>query len=124
VIPKVPLIELEREPQGRLRWLAEDEEVRLLAACKASGDPDLVNTVAVAMGSGLRQGEQFDLTWDRVDLSRGKILLEVTKSGKRREVPMRQKVYDILAAKTERTGRVWPKGFNRTRGSAPSSRPS
>ena len=113
VIPKVPLIELEREPQGRLRWLAEDEEVRLLAACKASGDPDLLDTVTVAMESGLRQGELFDLTWDRVDLSRGKILLEVTKSGKRREVPMRQKVYDILAAKTERTGRVWPKGFNR-----------
>ena len=34
---------------------------------------------------------------DRIDLSRGVIRLETTKSGKRREVPMRQLVYDILA---------------------------
>jgi hypothetical protein len=35
--------------------------------------------------------------WDRVDLSRGVIRLELTKSGKRREVSMRQVVYDVLA---------------------------
>jgi len=38
VISKVPLIELEREPEGRVRWLEPDEEVRLLNACKASSD--------------------------------------------------------------------------------------
>lgn len=48
------------------------------------------------------------LTWDRVDLSRGIIRLELTKSGKRREVPMRQAVYDVLASLPEpRQGRVW-----------------
>lgn len=43
---------------------------------------------------------------------RGVLHLEVTKSGKRREVPMRQAVYDILAAIPEkhRVGRVWPAG--------------
>src|SRR5262249_37315789 len=33
---------------------------------------------------------------DRVDLSRGVLRLEITKSGKRREVPMRQVVYETL----------------------------
>ena len=48
------------------------------------------------------------LTWDRVDLSRGVIRIEVTKSGRRREVPMRQAVYDVLAALPEpHAGRVW-----------------
>ncbi len=31
----VPKIRLEKEPQGRIRWLEPDEEVRLLAACAA-----------------------------------------------------------------------------------------
>ena len=38
-----------------------------------------------------------------------------TKSGKRREVPMRQAVYDLLAAlKGDHKGRVWPAGDVRT----------
>jgi integrase len=39
------------------------------------------------------------------------IRLEITKSGERREVPMRQVVYERLAALPgPREGRVWPKG--------------
>jgi integrase len=64
--------------------------------------------VTVAIETGLRRGELLGLTWDRVDLSRGVIRLEVTKSGRRREVPMRQAVYDALAARPEpREGRVF-----------------
>src|SRR5258705_2019823 len=33
VLASVPKIRMEQEPQGRLRWLEPDEEVRLLAAC-------------------------------------------------------------------------------------------
>jgi integrase len=40
------------------------------------------------MYTGLRQGEALGLTWSRVDRSRGVVLLEVTKSGRRREVPL------------------------------------
>jgi len=57
----------------------------------------------------MRQGEQFGLTWDRIDRSRGVIKLEITKNGKRREVPMRQPVYNILAGMPgPREGKVWP----------------
>src|SRR5262249_12647131 len=31
ILPAVPKIRLEREPQGRIRWLEPDEEVRLLS---------------------------------------------------------------------------------------------
>jgi len=51
----------------------------------------------VALEAGARTGELLALTRDRVDLSRGVIRLELTKSGKRREVPMRQTVYDVVA---------------------------
>jgi integrase len=64
--------------------------------------------VTIALETGLRRGELLGLTWDRIDLSRGVIRLEVTKSGKRREVPMRQVLYDVLAALPEpREGRVF-----------------
>jgi integrase len=111
VLSVVPKVRLEREPQGRIRWLEPDEEARLLAACAKSQNKYLTKMVTVALETGLRKGELLGLAWDRVDLSRGVIRLEVTKSGKRREVPMRQAVYNVLAGLPRpREGRVWPKG--------------
>ncbi|MGH7375227.1 MAG: site-specific integrase, partial [Candidatus Rokuibacteriota bacterium] len=54
-------------------------------------------------------GEILGLTWDRVDFSRGVIRLEITKSGKRREVHMRQVVDAVLSEipAAMRHGRVW-----------------
>jgi len=41
-----------------------------------------------AFTPGLRLGELLGLTWERVDMSRGVIRLELTKSGRRRKVPL------------------------------------
>jgi integrase len=107
-LPAVPRIKLEREPQGRIRWLEPDEEARLLTACRKSKNKELRSVVVIALESGLRRSELLGLTWDRVDLSRGVIRLELTKSGKRREVPMRQVVYNTLTSLTgTREGRVF-----------------
>ena len=38
-VAEVPKIRLEKEPEGRIRWLEPDEEARLLAACAKSKDP-------------------------------------------------------------------------------------
>jgi len=114
VLPAMPKIRLEKEPQGRIRWLEPAEEHRLLEACRASGLPYLADLVTVAMETGMRRSEVEGLTWDRVDLSRGVLRLEITKSGRRREVPMRARVDAILAGMPEpRTGRVWPAGSTR-----------
>lgn len=92
----------------RLRWLEPDEEARLLAAAAKSKNRELPAIVTMALETGLRRGELLGLTWDRVDLSRGVIRLEVTKSGRRREVPMRQAVYNVLTGPPEpREGRVF-----------------
>jgi len=115
VLATVPKIRLEREPQGRIRWLEPDEEVRLLAACAESQNKRLADIVTVALETGLRRGELLGLTWDRVDLTRGVLRLEVTKSGRRREVPMRQVVYNVLSQLPgAHEGRVWPAGSIRT----------
>jgi integrase len=52
----------------------------------------------VALNTGLRLVELVGLTWDRIDLSRGVIRLEQTKSGKRREVPLNRDSYQALVA--------------------------
>ena len=96
---------MEREPEGRLRFLSEAEEARLLTECRRAGahprvscrSPQLHAIVTVALNTGMRRGEIFGLRWDRVDFARGVILLERTKSGRRREVPMNRAVYDVLA---------------------------
>ena len=108
VLPTVPRIRIEKEPQGRVRWLEPEEQARLLAACRASRNVDLGAIVIMALETGLRKAELLGLTWERLDLSRGVIRLELTKSGKRREVPMRQVVYDLLSERpAPRQGRVW-----------------
>src|SRR5437899_1308555 len=98
----VPRIRMEREPQGRLRYLTEDEAMRLLASCgtrkRLDQSPHLPAIVTMAIHTGMRKGEIRGLTWERVDFARGVVQLEITKSGKRREVPMNRAVYDALSA--------------------------
>jgi integrase len=108
LLPAAPKIKLEREPQGRIRWLEPDDEARLLESCGKSKNKELKSIVTIALETGLRRAEILGLTWDRVDRSRGVIRLEITKSGKRREVPMRQVVYDTLIAQPgQREGGVF-----------------
>ena len=115
VLDKAPRIRLEKEPEGRIVWLEAKEEAALLTACRASQNKYLADVVKVALETGMRQGELLELDWSRVDLSRGVVALERTKSGKRREVPMRQVVYAIFATMPEpRVGRVWPDKSIRT----------
>jgi integrase len=115
VLTIVPRIKLEKEPEGRIRWLESDEEARLLTACAESDNQSLLAIVTIALETGMRYSEIMGLTWERVDLSRGVIRLEITKSGRRREVPMRQVVYNGLAGLPgPREGRVWPDQSIRT----------
>jgi integrase len=112
VIPQVPFIELMKEPPGLTRFLDEQEIARLMIACASTArSPVLAGIVTIALNSGMRRGEILGLTWDRVDFSRGVLVLEAdhTKSGKGREIPMTQAVNNLLAAMPEpRTGRVFP----------------
>lgn len=52
-VEKVPRIRLAREPEGRLRFLAEDEIGRLLEACatRAGKSPVLLPAVTLALSS-------------------------------------------------------------------------
>ena len=113
VLDAVPKIRLEKEPQGRLRWLTPEEAQRLLNTCRESEQAHLWDLVEFAVYTGLRQGEALGLTWDRVDRSRGVIQLELTKSGRRREVPLNLQADAVLARRA--TSRP-PEGSSSARG--------
>jgi integrase len=97
-VDRAPRVRLAKESEGRLRFLSEDEAARLLAACAASKNRHLRAIVTVALNTGMRRGEVMGLTWERVDFARGVLLLDHTKSGRRREVPMNSAVYDALSS--------------------------
>lgn len=82
--------------KGRVRFLSEEERKALLAACKASTSRTLYPIVLLAISTGMRQGEILNLTWDRVDLNRGLVLLDETKNGERRSVPLAGKALDVM----------------------------
>jgi excisionase family DNA binding protein len=65
------------------RILTKEEESRLLGLCKEQLKP----IVLVALNTGMRLGEILGLKWCQVDLRRGQIRVERTKSGSDRSVP-------------------------------------
>jgi integrase len=95
-IAKAPRIRLGKESEGRLRFLSSDEAVRLLKVCGESQNPYLRAIVTVGLHTGMRRGEILGLSWERVDFARGVLLVDRTKSGRRREIPMNRAVYDAL----------------------------
>ncbi|MDE3221104.1 MAG: tyrosine-type recombinase/integrase, partial [Nitrospirota bacterium] len=44
--------------------------------------------VAIAIGTGLRRGEQFGLRSDQIDVENGMLTLPLPKGGKTRHVPV------------------------------------
>jgi integrase len=85
-----------KEPKGRVRYLNDDERLRLLKACKESSDPLLYPIVLIAMLTGMRKGELLSLTWDHVDLERSRVVLQETKNDERRPVSLPQAACEQL----------------------------
>ena len=77
----------------RLRYLSEEEAERLISNC----EPYLKPIVITALNTGMRKSEILHLTWDRVDLKNRIILLDKTKNGERREIPVNDTLFNALS---------------------------
>ncbi len=62
----------------------------------------------MAINTGMRQGEIFNLTWFDVDLPRGVIHIRVSKNGKDRFVPINQTVRAMLEGLPHTSEYVFP----------------
>ncbi len=76
----------------RTTFLTPEERERLLSVCH----DDLADQINFAIETGLRQGEQFGLTWDRVFFKAKEILIIETKTNLDRVVPLSPPALKIL----------------------------
>ncbi|MCP4264055.1 MAG: site-specific integrase [Candidatus Brocadiaceae bacterium] len=83
-LKQVRNVKLLPENNRRLRFLSIEECQMLIACCHKTLKP----LVVVAINTGMRRGEIFNLKWEQVDLRHGFILLDISKNGERREIPI------------------------------------
>lgn len=93
-----------KEPRGRVRFLSDVERDRLLEACHARPNPYLHTVVVIALSTGMRKGEILNLTWDDVDFERRRFILQHTKNGERRAVPMVGPALEVMVEHRKRYG--------------------
>ncbi len=97
-LKKVRKVKLLKGEVKRLRYLSEEEAERLVFNC----EPYLKPVVVCALNTGMRKSEIFNLTWDRVDLKNRIILLDKTKNGERREIPINDTLLQALSGLVRR----------------------
>lgn len=100
------------ENNTRVRWLTEAEEERL----RESMDPKAWILVEVALVTGMRRGEQFNLRREDVELRTGTLTIPKSKHGEKRHVhlgPRGKALFrEILASHT--SAWVFPSATGRT----------
>ena len=96
--PKLP----RRKPgKHRIRWMSEQEELRVLNGCTTLGLHDLRDFIVVAVDTGFRRSELLGLVSN--DFVNGMVQLHAghTKSDKARAVPATRRVSEILTRRSE-----------------------
>jgi integrase len=89
---EVPLLP---ENNKRVRYLMDEEEHKLLSVLTGPRG-HLLSLVVIAIGTGMRRGDLFNLTWERIDFQRGLIYVPNSKTGRDYSVPMNEDVRTML----------------------------
>ena len=92
-LKRIRKVRMPKENNRRLRYLSKEECQALVNASPTHLKP----VVVTAINTGMRKGEILSLEWERnIDLKHGFILLDVTKNGERREIPINQVLRETL----------------------------
>lgn len=92
-LERIRKVKAYKEENTRLRFLSQAECKKLINAC-----PDHLRPIVItALNTGMRLSEILTLRWGtNVDLQHGFILLDTTKNGERREIPINWTLRDTL----------------------------
>lgn len=91
-------------PSGRLRYLDTMEKRQLLDAAgqvRRRGSHVLQDFVVMAINTGMRKNEILDLTWDRVSIEAGSVILrsDDTKNARPRLVPLNKEATTAIKSR-------------------------
>lgn len=90
-----------KEPEGRVRFLSQDELKKLLECCLSSENPYLYSIVVIALSSGARKEEVRTIRWENVLLDERKIILPKTKNKKRRAIFLSHHAFQEICKRHE-----------------------
>ena len=90
-----------KEPSGRIRYLSDEEREKLLKACEQSTSKDLHLAVVIALSTGARKQEVWNLSWNEVDLKNGTVTFSQTKNDEVRSVPLSNDVLEMLRERSK-----------------------
>jgi integrase len=93
-LEKAPAIRLRPEPEGRIRWITQEEAAQLLAVLPEH----LAAATEFAFLTGLRQANIFALTWKQVDLDRRTcwIYADQAKGKKDIVIPLNEAAIEVI----------------------------
>jgi len=92
ILKRIRKVKQLKEENARLRYLTKEECQALVEAADKHVRPILIT----ALNTGMRKTEILTLKWDQVDLSNGFLLLDKTKNGEKREVPINTTLTNTL----------------------------
>lgn len=81
--------------------LTQDELERLLSAIDADENQDVANMMRVALYSGMRRGEIFNLQWKDIDFERGFITIRDPKGGESQKIPLNDVAESVLKSQVK-----------------------
>jgi len=90
-----------KEPRGRIRYLSDDEREQLLTVCRESHNKDLYTAVILALSTGGRRIEVWNLSWKNVDFQNGFITFLETKNDEPRSVPLAGHAFELMMERSK-----------------------
>lgn len=102
------LVEQRAEKNTRIRFLTEEEEKRFRTIITAKF-PKYLEEFDIALNTGMRKSEQFNLEWTELLFERKRIALDETKNGSKREIPLNRtsfEAFERLYAKRPKRAQV------------------
>lgn len=94
-------LNVKKQNNAIVRYLTKEE-----AECLINNSGDLRLLIIMALNTGMRRGEMFNLTWDNVDLKARLIHILISKNGERRSVPINTTLLNELNKEEDKTGKV------------------
>jgi integrase len=85
-----------RMDNERRRYLLDEEEAALLPQLAVATRAPLTDLVTVALGTGMRRGDQFGLRVSKVDFQRNSIWVPNSKTGRDYAIPMNADVRAVM----------------------------